>query len=41
MGLDGAVVASWFLTYGVAGLNSFTAMTNKVVTEFSEFSENI
>ena len=44
MCLDGTVVASWFLTQGVAGSSLFTVMTNIFVTEFtelSEFSENI
>ena len=41
MYLAGAVVASWFLTQEVAGVNPFTVMTNIFVTEFAEFSENI
>ena len=39
--LAGAVVASWSLTQEVAGLNTFTVMTNIFVIEFPEFSENI
>ena len=40
MCLVGTVVASWSLTQEVAGLNSFTAMTFILVTEFSDFNEN-
>ena len=40
MCLVGAVVAPWFLTKEVAGLNPFTVVTNIFVTEFSEFREN-
>ena len=41
MCLAGAVVASWSLTQEEAGLNPFTVMTNKFVTEYSEQSENV
>ena len=41
MGLAGTVLAFWSLTEEVAGLNPFAAMSNILVTEFSEFSENI
>ena len=40
MCLAGTVVASWSLTQEVAGSNTFTIMTNILVTEFSEFNEN-
>ena len=36
MCLAGAVVASWFLTLEYAGLNSFTVITNILVTESNE-----
>ena len=39
--LSGTVVASWSLTQEVAGSSPFTVMTNIIVTEFAEFSENI
>ena len=39
--LAGAVVVSWSLIQEVAGLEPFTVMTNILVTEFSEFNENI
>ena len=39
--LAGAVVAYWSMAQEVAGLSSFTVMTNIFVTNFSEFSENI
>ena len=41
MCLAGTVVASWFLTWEVAGSNPFTVMTNIFVTEFAGFSEKI
>ena len=41
MCLAGPVVASWSLTQDVAGLNPFTVMTNILITEFTEFNENI
>ena len=41
MCLVGAVVALWSLTQEVAGSSPFTVMTNNIVTEFAEFSENI
>ena len=41
MYLTGAVVASWSLTKGVAGLIPFAVMTNIFVTEFSELRETI
>ena len=41
MCLAGAVVASWSLMLEVAGSSPFTVMTNILVTEFAEFSENI
>ena len=41
MCLAGTMVASWSLTQEVAGLNSFTAMTFILVTEFSDFNEKI
>ena len=34
-------VVSWSLTQEIAGSNPFTVMTNILVTEFSEFNENI
>ena len=40
MCLAGAVVASLSLTQEVAGSSAFTVMTNILVTEFSEISEN-
>ena len=40
MCLAGTVVASWSLTQEVAGSNTFTIMTNILVTEFSEFNES-
>ena len=39
MPLAGAMVASWSLTQEVTGSNSFTLMTNILVTEFSKFNE--
>ena len=36
----GTVVASWSPTQEVAGSNTFTIMTNILVTEFSEFNES-
>ena len=39
MCLVGTVVASWSLTQEVAGLSSFTIITNIFVTEFTELSE--
>ena len=36
-----AVVTAWSLTQAVAGSNPFTIMTNILVTDFSEFNENI
>ena len=39
--LASAVVAFRLLTQDVVGLNPFTVMTNILVTEFVEFSENI
>ena len=39
--LAGPVVAFWGLTQAIAGLFSFTVMTNIFVTEFDEFSESI
>ena len=39
--LTGTVVAFLSLPQEVAGLNPFTVMTSSLVTEFSEFSENI
>ena len=41
MCLAGTMVASWSLIQEVAGLNSFTAMTFILVTEFSDFNEKI
>ena len=38
MGFAGAVIAPWSLTQEVAGSNYFTAITNILVTEFSEFN---
>ena len=40
MCLAGAVVALWFLTQEMAGLNPFAVMRNIFVIEFSEFREN-
>ena len=36
LGLAGSVVASWSLLQWVAGSNSFTVITNNLVTEFTE-----
>ena len=44
MCLAGTVVPSWSLTQEVTGWqvsSPFTVMTNIIVTEFAEFSENI
>ena len=41
MCLSGAVVASWSLTQEMEGSNPFTVILNILVTEFSEFNENI
>ena len=40
MCLAGTVVALWFLTQEMAGLNPFAVMRNIFVIEFSEFREN-
>ena len=40
MCLAGAVVASWFLTQEVAGLNPFTVMTNIFVNSVKTFRKN-
>ena len=39
--LVGTVIASWSLIQEVAGLKPFTVKTYILVTEFSEFNENI
>ena len=41
MCLAGTVVAYWFLTQEVAGSNPFTVMKIFLVTEFSEYNDNI
>ena len=41
MCLADTVLASWSLTQEVAGSSPFTVMTNIIVVEFTEFSENI
>ena len=40
MYLAGTVVASWFLTQDVAGLNTFAVIKNILVTNGSKFNEN-
>ena len=41
MCLAHTVVASWSLTQDMEGSNPFTVIINILVTEFSEFNENI